>query len=326
MTEPLGWGLIGTGGIAQSFAADLMFSESGRAAAVGSRHMASAHRFADRFKIPNRHASYEALVADPDVDVVYIATPHPMHHANALLALRAGKPVLVEKAFTMNAAEAEELVATARAAGLFLMEAMWTRFLPHVAEIRRLLAEGVLGEIVTVTADHGQWFARDPDFRLFAPELGGGALLDLGVYPVSFASMVLGKPDRIVTLIDPAFTGVDGQTSMLFGYASGAQAILTCTLSAKSPTRGAIVGTDARIEIDGSFYAPTTFDVISREEERTRYEATHEGHGLWYEAEEAARCLRDGLLESPLMPLDESVEIMETMDAVLTDGRNECPA
>jgi predicted dehydrogenase len=320
MTEPLGWGLIGTGGIAETFAADLMFTDSGRAAAVGSRHLESANRFADEFSIPNRHASYEALVADPDVDVVYVATPHSMHHANALLALRAGKPVLVEKAFTMNAAEAQELVAVARAEGLFLMEAMWTRFLPHIDEIRRLLAEGALGDIVTVTADHGQWFAKDPDFRLFAPELGGGALLDLGVYPVSFASMVLGKPDRIVSLIDPAFTGVDGQTSMLFGYASGAQAVLTCTSSAKSPTRGAIVGTEARIEIEGDFYAPTSFTLISRAGEQTYFDSQTEGKGLWYEAEAVARCLREGLLESPLMPLDESVSIMQTMDAVLAQG------
>ncbi len=320
MTKSSGWGLIGTGGIAETFAADLMFTDSGRATAVGSRHIDSANRFADRFDIPNRHASYEALVADPDVDVVYVATPHPMHHANALLALRAGKPVLVEKAFTMNAAEAEELVAVARAEGLFLMEAMWTRFLPHTAEIRHLIGDGVLGDIVSVTADHGQWFPKDPDFRLFAPELGGGALLDLGVYPVSFASMVLGKPNRIVTLIDPAFTGVDGQTSMLFGYASGAQAILSCTLSAKSPTRGAVIGTDARIEIDGDFYAPTSFTLISRTGERTHFDAPHEGRGLWHQADEVARCLREGLLESPLMPLDESVSIMQTMDAVLAQG------
>jgi predicted dehydrogenase len=320
MTEPLGWGLIGTGGIAETFAADLMFTDSGRAAAVGSRHLDSANRFADEFDIPNRHASYEALVADPDVDVVYVATPHPMHHANALLALHAGKPVLVEKAFTMNAAEAEELVAVARAEGLFLMEAMWTRFLPHIAEIRRLLAEGALGDIVSVTADHGQWFVKNPDFRLFAPELGGGALLDLGVYPVSFASMVLGKPDRIVSLIEPAFTGVDGQTSMLFGYASGAQAVLTCTSSAKSPTRAAIVGTDARIEIEGDFYAPTSFTLISRTGERTYFDSQPEGRGLWHQAEAVARCLREGLLESPSMPLDESVSIMQTMDAVLAQS------
>lgn len=320
MTESLGWGLIGTGGIAEAFAADLMLTDSGRAAAVGSRQMDTANEFADRFDIPNRHASYEALVADPDVDVVYVATPHPMHHSNALLALQAGKPVLVEKPFTMNAAEAEDLVTTARSKGLFVMEAMWTRFLPHVAEIRRLLAEGALGDIVTVTADHGQWFAKDPAFRLFAPELGGGALLDLGVYPVSFASMLLGRPDRIVTLIDPAFTGVDGQTSMLFGYANGAQAVLTCTLSAKSPTRAAIVGTDARIEIDGDFYAPTSFNLITRTGERTHFEAPTKGRGLWYQADEVARCLREGLLESPLLPLDETVSIMETMDAVLAQS------
>ena len=320
MTEPLGWGLIGTGGIAETFAADLSFTDSGRVTAVGSRTMDSANRFADRFDIPNRHASYEALVADPDVDVVYVATPHPMHHPNTLLALNAGKPALVEKAFTMTAEEAEDLVATARAEGLFLMEAMWTRFLPHIAEIRRLLAEGALGDIVTVVADHGQWFEKDPEFRLFAPELGGGALLDLGVYPVSFASMVLGKPDRIVTLIDPAFTGVDGQTSMLFGYANGAQAVLNCTLFAQSPTRGAIVGTEARIEIDGEFYAPTSFTLISRTGERTTFDAAHEGTGLWHEADEVARCLREGLFESPLMPLDESVSIMETMDAVLAQA------
>jgi predicted dehydrogenase len=320
MTEPLGWGLIGTGGIAETFATDLAFTDSGRAVAVGSRHLDSANRFADRFDIPNRHASYEALVEDPAVDVVYVATPHPMHHGNGLLALHAGKPVLVEKPFTMNAPEAEELVATARSAGLFLMEAMWTRFLPHIAEIRRLLAEGALGEVVTVTADHGQWFAEDPEFRLFAPELGGGALLDLGVYPVSFASMVLGKPDLIVTLIEPAFTGVDGQTSMLFGYASGAQAVLSCTLFAESPTQAAIVGTDARIEIEGVFYAPTSFELISRAGDRTVFETEDEGVGLWYEAEEVARCLHEGLLESPLMPLDESIEIMRTMDAVLAQA------
>jgi len=320
MIEPLGWGLIGTGAIAETFAADLEYTNSGRCAAVGSRRMDSADRFADRFDIPSRHASYEALVADPDVEVVYVATPHPLHQAGGLLALDAGKPVLVEKPFTMNAVEARELVAAARAKGVFLMEAMWTRFLPHVAEIRRLLAEKAFGDIVTVIADHGQWFPQDPDSRLFAPELGGGALLDLGVYPVSFASMVLGTPDRIEALVDPAFTGVDGQTSMLFGYASGAHAVLTCTLSAKSPTRAAIVGTDARIEVDGDFYAPTSFTVISRTGERTHFDTAQQGRGLWHQADEVARCLREGLLESPLMPLDESVSIMQTMDTVRAKG------
>jgi predicted dehydrogenase len=317
---PLRWGIVGTGLIANGFAEDLRATDSGRVVAVGSRSRESADRFGDRFDIPNRHVSYDALVGDPEVDVVYVATPHPMHHDNALLALEAGKPVLVEKPFTMNAAEARDLVASARSRGLFLMEAMWTRFLPHIAEVNRLLDEGALGELVTVTADHGQWFAKDAGFRLFAPELGGGALLDLGIYPVSFASMVLGKPDRITALITPAFTGVDGQTSMVFGYASGAQALLNCTLSAATPMRAAIAGTEARIEIEGVFYAPTAFSLIARDGKSTRSEPPHTGGGLHYEADEVARCLREGLLESPLMSLDETIEIMETMDAVMAAG------
>jgi predicted dehydrogenase len=320
MTKPLRWGVIGTGRIAETFAQDLTLTGSGEITAVGSRGQRSADRFADRFDIPRRHESYAALVADDEVDVVYVATPHPMHHANALLALDAGKHVLVEKAFTMNAEEARDLVDIARTRGLFLMEAMWTRFLPHIAEIRRLIGEGALGDLVTVTADHGQWFARDAAFRLFAPELGGGALLDLGVYPVSFASMILGTPQRILALIDPAFTGVDGQTSMLFGYPGGAHAVLTCTSAAKSPTSASIVGTDARIEVDGAFYAPTTFTLISRDGERTRFDRPHEGHGIRHEADEVARCIHAGLLESPLMPLDETVSIMQTMDAVLAQA------
>lgn len=308
---------MGTGGIAGGFAQDLRLSTSGTIVAVGSRSQGSADAFADRYDIPRRHASYQDLAADPEVDVVYVATPHPLHHANALLALRAGKPVLVEKPFTMNAEEARELVTVARDAGLLLVEAMWTRFLPHVRKIRELVASGVLGQIVTVTADHGQWFAEDPDFRLFAPALGGGALLDLGVYPVSFASMILGAPNRIHVLSDPAFTGVDAQTSMLFGYDDGAHAVLTCTLRASSPTRATIVGTDARIEIDGPFYAPRPFTLIPREGEPTRFEQEHTGRGLRHQADEVARLLAAGETESSLMPLDETVSIMETMDAVL---------
>ena len=313
---PLRWGILGTGGIAHTFAEDLRLTDSGVVGAVGSRSQDTADRFANQFGIEARHPSYEALVADPAVDAIYVATPHPSHRENAILALRAGKPVLVEKPFAMNAAEAAEIVAVAREEKLFAMEAMWTRFLPHIAQVREWLAAGALGELVTVTADHGQWFAEDPAFRLFAPELGGGALLDLGIYPVSFASMILGTPNRIAAVVDPAFTGVDAQTSMVFGYANGAQAVLTCTLRAKSPTRAAIVGTDARIEIDGDFYAPASVTLLPRDGEPVRIESTHEGRGLRHQADEVARRLAAGDLESPLMSLDESIAIMETMDAV----------
>jgi predicted dehydrogenase len=314
------WGIIGTGGIAHSFARDLGHTDSGTVVAVGSRRLDTA----EAFGTGRAHGSYEALVSDPEVDAVYVATPHPFHHANARLALEAGKPVLVEKAFTMNAAEARDLVRLAREKNLFLMEAMWTRFLPHVAEIRRILEAGELGEVVTLLADHGQWFALNPDFRLFAPELGGGALLDLGVYPVSFASMVLGTPDRVITLSTPAFTGVDGQTSILLGYPSGAQAAINCTSSAVSPTKAAIVGTEARIEIGQRWYGQTGFTLIPRNGEPRQYDAGVPSD-LHFEADEVARCLAEGLLESPLMPLDETVSIMETMDEVLAQARTQSP-
>jgi predicted dehydrogenase len=319
--EPLRWGVIGTGWIASTFATDLPLTDSGRLVAVGSRHQVSADRFGERFGIPNRHPSYQALVEDPEVDVVYVATPHPMHLPDALLALDHGKPALVEKAFTMNASEARTLVAAARDKGLFLMEAMWTRFLPHMVEIRRLVEAGALGEIVTVTADFGRWFPPDPKSRLFAPQLGGSALLDLGVYPVSFASMVLGTPDRITAMVEPSFTGVDGQTSMLFGYPRGAQAVLTCTSTATTPTRGTIVGTDARIEIDEDFYRPAGFTLVPRHGAPSRFDFPRPGRGLSLEADEVARCIRAGLLESSVMPLDESVSIMQTLDVVLAGAQ-----
>ncbi len=321
MNSPVRWGILGTGGIAGAFATDLRLTDSGVVVAVGSRSQASADRFADEFGIANRHGSYESLVADAEVDVIYVASPHPMHHDNAILALRAGKHVLVEKPFMMNAAEAREVAGVARERGLFAMEAMWTRFLPHVAVIRDWLGQGLLGDVVTVTADHGQWFAEDAGFRLFAPELGGGALLDLGVYPVSFASMVLGPPSRVVSISDPAFTGVDAQTSMLFGYDSGAQAVLTCTLRARSATRAAIVGTDARIEVEGDFYAPAAVTLLPRKGDPIRVESVHEGRGLRHQADEVARLLAAGDVESPLMPLDETISIMETMDLVLAQAQ-----
>lgn len=312
----LRWGIIGTGRIAHTFASDLALSRGGVVSAVGSRSATTAERFGREFGIERCHGSYEALAADPQVDVVYVATPHPMHRANALVALEHGKPVLVEKSFTMDADEARDVVTSARSRGLFAMEAMWTRFLPHVVAIRALLAEGALGEVVTFEADHGKWFERDPGSRLFAPELGGSALLDLGVYPVSFASMILGTPDRVVAMVDPAFSGVDAQTSMLFGYANGAQAVLSCTSSARTPTRASISGTDARIEIIGDFYSPTSFNLVGRDGSCQRFEFDTKGRGLHYQVDEVARCLAQGLTESPVMPLDETISIMATMDQV----------
>jgi predicted dehydrogenase len=310
------WGVIGTGGIAARFAEDVRLLPDQQVVAVGSRGQATADAFAARLGVPRAHGSYDALVADPEVDVVYVATPHPGHHPATRQALDAGRPVLCEKPFTMDAAEAADLVTTARAGGLFLMEAMWTRFLPHVVRLRELLAAGELGEVRTVVADHAQWFAPDPEHRLFAPALGGGALLDLGVYPVSFASMVLGTPTRVTAVSHPAFTGVDAQTSILLEHAGGAHAVLTTTLEAEGSNQAAVVGTEARVELESRWLRPTALTLTRRGGVPERYEPPHSGNGLRHQAVEVARCLRAGLLESPVLPLDESVAVMGTLDEV----------
>jgi len=311
------WGVIGTGGIASAFARDLALLPDASVVAVGSRRQATADEFAAAHSVARAYPSYEQLVADAEVDAVYVATPHPGHHDAAILGIEAGKAVLVEKPFTMDAAEAESLVAAARSRGTFLMEAMWTRFVPHIVRIRELLADGALGEVKTVIADHGQWFAHDPKHRLYAPELGGGALLDLGIYPVSFASMVLGEPSRVTAVSDPAFTGVDGTTSVLLQCAGGAHGVVTTSLSAVGPNRASIAGSDARIDIEPVWYSPTTFSLVSRDGEMLeRYDKPHDGHGLRHQAAEVGRCLADGPTESDVLPLDETVAIMRTLDEI----------
>lgn len=314
--KPIRWGVIGTGGIASSFADDLQLLPDASLVAVGSRRQVSADEFADRHDVPHRHASYDALAVDEDVDVVYVATPHPDHHGSAMLAIDAGKAVLVEKPLTVNASEANALVEAARSRRVFLMEAMWTRFLPHVQQVRSLINSGELGDVRLVIADYCQRFERDATSRFFDPALGGGALLDLGVYPVSFASMILGTPSRVTAVSDPAFTGVDASTSIVLQHPDGAQASLTMTMQAVGPTRVVIVGTNARIEIDSVAYSPSTFTLIGRDGSVVRYDEPHEGGGLRHEATEVMRCLREGRLESDLMPLDETVAVMQTLDEV----------
>lgn len=310
------FGVVGTGGIAARFTRDVGLLAGVDVVAVGSRTTGAAERFAAEHGVPRAHGNYVDLVHDRAVDVVYVATPHPGHESVALQAVDAGKAVLVEKPFTMDAVGAERIVAAARARGTFAMEAMWARFNPHMVRLREVVASGELGEIVTVLADHGQWFAHDPAHRLFARELGGGALLDLGIYPVSFASMVLGPPDRVTARSTSTTTGVDAQTSLLLEHANGAHAVLTCTLRGRSPTRAVVVGTDGYLEVDPRFYGATGFTVVPRSGHPWRYDEPPDGQGLRHEAAEVARCLRAGLTESPIMTLDETVQIMRTMDEV----------
>ncbi|HEY0486834.1 MAG TPA: Gfo/Idh/MocA family oxidoreductase [Mycobacteriales bacterium] len=314
--RPIRWGILGTGRIASAFTADLALVPDAEVAAVGSRSPATAAAFAARFGISRAHGTYEDLVADPDVDVVYVSTPHALHHDHALLAIRAGKAVLVEKPFTLDVAQAGEVVAAARTAGTFLMEAMWTRFLPHVVRIRELVAAGRLGDVRSLTADIGEWFPPDAAHRLFAPELGGGALLDLGVYPLSFASMLFGAPRRVTAVSDPAFTGVDAQTTVVTQYDGGRQAALFATLEARSGCRAGINGTRARIETDGSFFTPGPFRVVDLDGSVEVHDVAHSGRGLCHQAAEVGRCLRAGETESPVLPLVETLSVLATMDEV----------
>jgi predicted dehydrogenase len=312
---PVRWGVLGAGGIASSFADAVRQHTQSRVAAVGSRDRVRAERFATAHAIPTTHEGYEALVDDPQVDVVYVATPHSHHREHALLAIRAGKHVLVEKAFTRNEAEAREVLDAAREAGVFVMEAMWTRFLPHVAALRGVIARGEIGDVVNVSADHGQLFAFDPAHRLYAPGLAGGALLDLGVYPVSFAHDLLGAPSSVTAVGSLTETGVDGQVSVVLGYEGGAQATLSTTLWSRTATAAAISGTAGRIEVDGAFYAPTSFRVVREDGSTWAYEG-FSGEGKQYQAAEVARLVAAGEKQSPRMSWDGTLDVMRTLDEV----------
>lgn len=317
--RPLRWGVLGTGGIARSFIREVGALDDARVVAVGSRTTERADLVAAELGVSAAHGSLAELVTDPAVQAVYVATPHPAHAEGALAAIAAGKHVLVEKPFTMNAAQARQVAAAARAAGVFCLEAMWTRFLPHAVRIRELLADGALGEIRTVVADHGQGFAPDPGHRLYSPALGGGAVLDLGIYPLSWVVMVLGIPSSVTAVSDPAMTGVDATTSVVLRYPGGVHAVITTTLTARTACRTFITGTAGTIDVEPIFYAPTGFTLTRRDGHSERFETpplAGPGKGLRFEALEVARCVRAGLTESPVLPLDETVAIMELVDEI----------
>ncbi|GAA1264757.1 Gfo/Idh/MocA family oxidoreductase [Sphaerisporangium rubeum] len=314
--EPLRWAVIGTGGIAKAFCEDLRLTGTGTLVAVGSRTSARAEAFAAETGASRSYGDQAEMLAADDIEAVYVATPHTGHKDAALAAIEAGKAVLVEKPFTINRAEAEEVVKAARARGVFLMEAMWTRFLPHMVRVRELLAQGRLGDVRLVNAEHGVWFPFDPAHRLFDPALGGGALLDLGIYPVSLLSMVFGTPDSVVSSTQFGATGVDGHTSVVTGYAGGRQGVAVTTMEAFLPNRASIAGTEARIDIDPWWYRPTSFTLTGRTGAVERYEWPVPGNGLRFQAEEVARRVREGALESPVLTLDETCEIMGTMDEI----------
>ena len=310
------WGILGTGGIAHAQAADLV-ANGFIVTAVGSRNRESAEAFAAEFAIPVAYDSYESLVGDPGVDIVYVSTPHPFHAPNATLALRAGKHVLLEKPFAMNAREARAVVELAQSSGLVVLEAMWTRFLPHMRRIREIIAAGTIGEVRTLLADHNQLLPSDPLHRLNNPALGGGALLDLGIYPVSFAVDLFGEPTKVLADAAMTATGVDRQTAIVLGFAGGRQAVLHTALDALGPNTAAVIGTTGRIELESVWYTPTAFTVYdSRSAVLERYEQPVAGRGMQFQAWEAERLIVAGLTAGDILPPSETVQIMEALDDV----------
>ena len=309
------WGILGPGGIAQAFAKDLTFLEGHTIGAVGSRSLTNAQSFANNFG-GTAYGSYEELVADSGIDAIYVATPHPAHHDNVILALNAGKPVLCEKPFAVNAKQAQAMVDAAAKNKVALMEAMWARFLPHYAKVREIIASGVLGPILSIHADHGQRLADQGIARLVEPQLAGGALLDLGIYPISFAHMILGNPTSITSSAVMTDKGVDAQTSMIFSYDNGAQAILTTTMIEQTPCRAVVAGLDGWLEIDRTFYNPASMRVNLNDGTVTEYPSAYTGHGLREQAEAFKQIVQSGEVESKILTWKDTVDIMKSMDTV----------
>ncbi len=316
MYETIRWGIIGTGNIASKFAIGLQSLPDAQLLAVGSRSQDSADYFGDRFEIERRYSTYEMLAADEDIDAVYISTPHPFHCANTLLCLNAGKAVLTEKPFAINTAEANQMIALAREKKCFLMEAMWTRYLPVMVRVRELLAEGRIGDVRMLTADFGFRGNDDIKRRHLNPDLGGGGLLDVGIYPISLAFMLFGKPDRISSQAEIGKTGVDEQSAVLFGYESGQLAVTSSAVRTNTSQIAIIDGTKGRITIHTPWWMGERMTLEVYGQEKSEIHLPLSGNGYNYEAAEVARCLRAGRLESDVTPLDETLTIMQTLDAI----------
>lgn len=314
--RPIRWGILGTGSIATKFATGLGFLPDAELVAVGSRSQEGAERFGAQFAIPRRHASYAALANDPGVDVVYVSTPHPFHKENTILCLEAGKAVLCEKPFAVNAAEAEAMVATARRQGVFLMEAMWSRYYPAQVRARELLAAGAIGEPQILNADLGFQAKFNPAGRLFDPALGGGALLDVGVYPVSLASMIFGAPTDVTSRAHLGATGVDERAAMILSYEGGNLAVLYTATRTNTPHEATILGSDGMLRIGLDWHKPDRLILSKPGQPDETIDLPFEGNGYNYEAAEVMACLRAGKLESTTMPLDETIAIIRTLDTI----------
>ncbi|MFF3851930.1 Gfo/Idh/MocA family protein [Micromonospora sp. NPDC002575] len=310
------WGILATGHIAGRFAEDLRHVPGAKLVAVGSRTPEAARAFADRHGAQRAYGSWAELAADDEVDAIYVATPHAAHHEATMTCLAAGRAVLVEKPFTLDLADSAELVEAARARGVFLMEAMWMRTNPLILRVVELLADGAIGQVTGVQADFGVAGPFAPESRMRARVLGGGALLDLGVYPVSLAHLLLGVPQHVRAWAKIGPEGVDENTGIVFGYDSGAVATLSCGMIGASPLVASITGTAGRVDLPAPFFRPPSATLHRAGAEPETIPADLTGGGYQYEAIEVQRCLAAGLTESPLVPHATTLEVMGLLDEI----------
>lgn len=310
------WGILGLGNIARSFATGLKSVAGAELVAVGSRSQEKAEKFGDEHGAARRYGSYQDLANDPDIDAIYVATPHSLHFEDALLSLNAGKATLVEKPFTLNEEQSSALVQTSREQNVFLMEAMWTRFTPIMGKLRELVKDGAIGELRLVEADFGFRAGLNPEGRLFNPELGGGALLDVGVYTISLASMLLGAPTAVTGLAHLGETGVDEQSAMLLSYAKGELAVLSTAIRTNTVHEANIYGTEGRIRVDSPWWIPKSMTLHRNGKDAEVIDLGYEGNGYNYQAVEVEKCVREGRIESEIMPHHETLSIMKTTDTL----------
>jgi predicted dehydrogenase len=318
MNDRIRWGILGTGYISRKFAEALTFVPDAELVAIGSRTRNKAEAFAKEYHVPNAHSSYQALVDDAKVDVVYVGTVNTLHRENCLAALRAGKPVLCEKPFMVNSFEAEEVIACAREEKLFLMEALWTRYIPAFIRARQMWESGVIGEVRVVMSDFGFICDHTPPAPLYDPLLAGGSMLDVGAYPISLAHIAFGEPDSISSLASIGLTGVDEQTGMLFGYQGGQIGLGYSSFDVESPQEATILGTKGHIRIHSPFFCPSRFTLTLNGKEPQTFTVPYIGNGWNYEAVEVIECLRSEKLESHLASHQDTLTLIRTMDRIRT--------
>lgn len=313
------WGILGCGKIARKFADDLKLIKDAELVAIGAREQVTADTFAKDFPVRYTHSSYESLVQNPEVDVIYIATPHAFHHEHALLCLKYKKAVLCEKAFAMNLRQAKEMTDFAKVQRVFIMEAFWTKFLPHYQLVKQLIANGKVGTINYIRGEFGFIPKAPVASRLFDPQLGGGSLYDIGVYPVFLAIDILGRPDTIDASMTRASTGIDEQCAIRFNYKDGAIAQLFSSLSANLGGGADIAGDKGRIHFVNQFHKPlTTLEFYSDTVDNKEIIPFDkgEGYGYEYEARHVTACLQKGLTESPVLTHAQTLLLMETLDRI----------